>query len=120
MSEQIKRLIETGKEILTTSTSEDSPKTQEEKLAEAKYLDSQIEKEKLRSYRQNTDERKKYAELIFNMSAWWLAFVAFVLVFSGLQKMIFPEAVLLALIGTTTLNVLGLFYIVTKYLFPNK
>jgi hypothetical protein len=65
-------------------------------------------------------ERTKYAMCIFVLSATWLIFIAVIIVHSGLKTLKFADSVLIALITTTTINVLGLFYIVARWLFPNK
>ena len=75
---------------------------------------------KLASDRQDMEERKRYAGKIFGLVAVWLVFIAIVMISVGLSFLKFSENVVLALIGSTTLNVLVLFYIVANYLFPKK
>ena len=76
--------------------------------------------------------REQYASRIFNLTIVWLAVVIFVVVLSGVSlpvrsgiwagiyqiKFELPEAVLIAFIGTTTVNVIALFLAVTAWLFP--
>src|SRR5882672_1868177 len=72
--------------------------------------------------RQNIEERKKYAHRIFVMICVWLVSVFLILILEGFGSALgfnLPERVVLAVVGSTTLNVVGIFYIVTKYLFPN-
>lgn len=74
----------------------------------------------LKSFQQNIDERKHYASCLFQLVGIWL-FVVGIMVFGyGWQNGPFKpsESVMLAILGGTTVNVLGLFVIVTKYLFP--
>jgi len=72
--------------------------------------------------KQDTQERKKYAQRIFWMLSGWLLIVlsAIVISGSGLLEFHLSDAVLLALIGSTTANVAGFFFAVVKYLFPDK
>jgi hypothetical protein len=65
-------------------------------------------------------QRKRYAILLFGLSAVWLIFIGAFLVFAGIEKLKVADSVLIALVSTTTANVLGLFYIVARWLFPNK
>lgn len=65
-------------------------------------------------------ERKNYASRLFNLSVYWLLFIAGFLLLAGLEKLKVADSVLIALITTTTANVLGLFYIVARWLFPHK
>jgi hypothetical protein len=91
-------------------------------LLEKETLETQYLREKIRSLSQDIDERKKYAHRIFCLICAWLAGSFAVLVADGVQSsrwFSLPQAVLLALIGGTSVDVLGIFYIVTHYLFPN-
>jgi len=65
-------------------------------------------------------ERKKYASRLFWLSAVWLVFIGLYLFLAGFGIIKTDNSVLIALISTTTANVLGLFYIVARWLFPNK
>ena len=79
-------------------------------------------KAELESYRQDTQERKKYAKLIFWMVALWLAGIFAIILMVGFQSVEFTltNEVTIALITTTTINVAAFFLAVTKYLFPNS
>jgi hypothetical protein len=50
----------------------------------------------------------------------WLLAIGVFLFLAGLGKLKVADSVLIALITTTTANVLGLFYIVARWLFPHK
>ena len=104
----------------------DKPTELEAALAQKARL--QIENDGLR---QNITERKKYAHRIFVMICIWLASVFLILVLEGFGsagttlsierttiRFNLPSSVILAVVGSTTINVLGIFYIVTNYLFP--
>lgn len=66
------------------------------------------------------DQRKIYASRLFDLSQYWLLFIGAFLLLAGFGKLKVADSVLIALITTTTANVLGLFYIVARWLFPNK
>lgn len=66
------------------------------------------------------EERKKYASRLFWLSVVWLIFIGVYLALAGFGVLKTADSVLIALISTTTANVLGLFYIVARWLFPNK
>lgn len=89
--------------------------------------------EELRQKKQDRVGRKNFAAWIFWFLMAWMIFVGF-LVFldacDGARLLPFhrvwlihfgmDEKTLLALLGTTTLNVIGIFAIVANYLFPKK
>lgn len=66
--------------------------------------------------------RIKYARNIFAVVCSWLTCVVLSVVCSGIQYLNFtlPDSVLIAFITTTTINVLGLLYVVTRWLFPSS
>jgi uncharacterized membrane protein YhaH (DUF805 family) len=77
----------------------------------------------LESYKQDTTERKKYAGRIFWVCAAWVTAIFLLLVLNGFGTAIsfkLSDSVLLAAIGSTTANILGIFYIVARYLFPKR
>jgi hypothetical protein len=70
-------------------------------------------------------ERRRYALWLFWLSVIWLIVILAFLLFAAIKTMfginfVLSDAVLIALITTTTVNVLGLFYIVARWLFPSK
>ena len=72
------------------------------------------------------DARKSYGIKVFWLMVVWLSAVFVLVILSGIpileDKKYFhlSENIVLALIGTTTLNVIGLFGFVMKYLFSPK
>ena len=64
-------------------------------------------------------QRKVYAVLLFLLSTAWLIFIAVFLWEAGKERLKVSDPIQIALITTTTINVLGLFYIVARWLFPN-
>lgn len=92
----------------------------------------------LHNYTQAIGQRRAFAPLLFALTCGWLIAVVFILLVQGFSQgggFFFHSAlfnvtlsfqfklsdpVLLALMGTTTVNVLGLFYLVAKYLFRDS
>ena len=72
--------------------------------------------------RQDRDERKRYANRIYTLVCCWLASVLVVVLLQAVGHGWFslPEIVLTTLIGGTTTSVLGLFWVVSRYLFPDR
>lgn len=80
----------------------------------------QLKVHNLTAERTMLSQRKIYALAIFVLSAVWLTFIMFFLWKAGKRLLTVSDPVLIALITTTTINVLGLFYIVARWLFPHK
>jgi len=72
---------------------------------------------KLKSLAQDIRERKKFAGWIYWMVVGWLIVILTIIVLVGMRLLRISDAVLLGLIGATTVNVTTFFVIVTKYLF---
>jgi hypothetical protein len=70
--------------------------------------------------RQDAAHRHNWGKNLFPVCAGWIVTVAAILVLEGFHVRGFhlDNSVLIAFIGTTTANVLGLGYIVVNYLFP--
>jgi hypothetical protein len=79
-------------------------------------------KAEIASFTQDTGERKKYAKNIFILTCAWVAGIYIILLFQGfgLSGFKLSDSVLLAAIGSTTANIIGVFLIVTRYFFPKK
>lgn len=96
----------------------------------SRSLDEFVFAEKLTAYQKRVDDleaertmlwqRKLYAFLLFALSFLWLTGIFVILWFVGKKWLEFSDAIVIFLIGTTTANVLGLFYIVARWLFPQK
>ena len=119
----------------TTSSTQTTAYNSEIAYAESKKAAHEAETLELRNkiIKQDMDERKVYANRIFSLVTYWLIFIAVILIAAGYHsyelkigdEFIFSfnglklsDTVILSLIGSTTLNVLALFYIVANYLFP--
>ena len=79
-------------------------------------------KAELDSFKSDTTARKDYAKKIFGLTCLWILGVYCLLLFQGFGYKSFrlSDSVILAAIGTTTANIIGVFLIVTRYFFPKK
>ena len=76
--------------------------------------------EELDSKRQDRIQRKEYANKIFNLLRIYLLAVFVILCCNGFNFFSLKDPVLIAIVTTTTANVIGIFYFVAKYLFHTK
>jgi hypothetical protein len=100
-------------DAIKSQTNQPDGKTQ----ADISSLDIQKFKVEIDNYKQNTGERKLYAKLIYRFTYVWCLSVAIVLLGVGFGKIRLSDTVLTTILGCTTLNVFGFFYLVTQYLF---
>lgn len=110
-------------QIATSGMSSFSEPPDRNTQQELDRLDPRILQE-IKDLIQDRDERKKYALRIFILICGWILLLFAVLALQAVGKrkgwFHLDDSILLALIGGTTANVLGIFYIVTRYLFPRK
>lgn len=99
----------------------------EEQIASSIEVKKQTEeynrlKEEVESIKQDREERKVYASKTFDFLCVYMAFVGILLLMSGSTTASFQlsDSVLIVILGTTTTNVLGIFYFVANYLFPKR
>jgi hypothetical protein len=87
-------------------------------------LTREEERARIEGLWQDIDERKRYANRIFWLLVCWFVGLFLLLFMQGLlspwKLFYLDKAVLLAAIGGTTVNVIGIFIIVTRYLFPQR
>lgn len=78
--------------------------------------------EDIEDQKQAREQRKEYAKSVYKLIVWWLVGIGVLLLLAGFGYIFgffhLPDSVLLAIIGGTTVNVLGLFAIVMRHLFP--
>jgi len=94
------------------------PKT----IAEAAQLEHDRKRTEISGVQQDIAERKKYAARCFWLVTIWLALIGLIVFLQGFRICGFslPNSVLITLIGSTTGSVVGIFLIVTRYLFPRR
>lgn len=85
-------------------------------------LDDDERKEHLRSLKQDTDERKRYANKLFWFLITYMVMVFIILFLHGFSvvKFYVHDVVIITLISTTTANIIAIFIFVVKYLFHFK
>jgi hypothetical protein len=84
------------------------------------HLDIRKQKLGLDRYRQDTDERKLLSHWVVIVVSSWLFLTLLVLAFNHPWCLNLSDVVCCMLLGTTTVNILGLAYIVLKGLFPEN
>jgi hypothetical protein len=57
---------------------------------------------------------------VFDLVKTWLAFIALMVFFTGCGAIKLSDNVVIALLTTTTVNILGLLYVVLRHFFPNR
>lgn len=79
-------------------------------------------KAEVESVRFDTQARKEYAKKIFLLTCLWVCGIYALMLFQGFGFKGFKlsDNVVLAAIGSTTANIVGVFLIVTRYFFPKK
>jgi hypothetical protein len=84
-------------------------------------LDIDVRKERLESDRQDREERKQYAIRVYYLISFFFVAVLCIVAASAVESIPFSlsDNVLIALLTTSSANVIGLFMIVMKYLFRN-
>lgn len=92
-----------------------------ENLRKAK-IQNDILEESLNKLKQDRGQRKDYASMIFNFICWYLFGVFFIIILNGITINNFhvSDNIILALLGTTAIEVIGTFNFVARYLFGNK
>ena len=76
----------------------------------------------LQEHQQTINLRTDFAKKIFWLVIGWVVAIFAILILQGFAMAHFnlANSIILALIGSTTLNIVGLLYVVTHYLFPQK
>jgi hypothetical protein len=91
-------------------------------VAEKNDYELQEKEAKLSDYKQDIQLRKSFSERIFWLFVTYLAVIILILVASGLTRIDFvlSDNVLIALLTTTTANIIGVLIIVARYIFPKR
>lgn len=76
----------------------------------------------LKDKEQDRSQRKDYASMIFSFMCWYMFAVFFIIIMNGITVNHFhvSDDVILALLGTTAIEVIGTFAFVARYLFGNR
>ncbi len=81
-------------------------------------LDAERARLEIASFRQDIEERKKFALWVFLMVAIWLLLILVIIFLLGFGLIKLSDSVVISLVGATTVNVTAFFLAVTRYLFP--
>ncbi len=123
---EAKKLIQTGKQqdskryddFSTTAAEERESKRRREYLelnARANTIFTRLER-----YADTSSLRRRTAKWVMWIVSLWLAAVIVVLVCAGLEWVTLSNRVLIALLTTTTVNILGLPLVVLRGLYPKE
>lgn len=123
---EAKKLIQTGKQqdskryddFSTTAEEERESKRRREYLelnARANTIFTRLER-----YADTSSLRRRTAKWVMWIVSLWLAAVIIVLVCAGLEWVTLSNRVLIALLTTTTVNILGLPLVVLRGLYPKE
>lgn len=122
---EAKKLIQTGEEPddrtdddFTTAAEERESKRRREYLelnARANTIFTRLER-----YADTSSLRRRTAKWVMWIVSLWLAAVIIVLVCAGLEWVTLSNRVLIALLTTTTVNILGLPLVVLRGLYPKE
>jgi hypothetical protein len=110
-----------GGDVITSSSPDEFTKSETDDLDRVGRL-ALIEAQRIKNRGDAADiaARNKYAKLIFGLTVGWLSAVMLVTVLCGLKWLTLDTSVLLALVGSVSVNVLGFFGGVIGYLFPKR
>lgn len=72
------------------------------------------------SKKQDREQRKIFSFWIFLFVCFYMILALIILILSGCEVLEFSNSIIVALLTTTTANVIGLFAVVAKYLFHPK
>lgn len=70
--------------------------------------------------KQERELQRKIADWVVWVVSLWLFFIAVLMFSVGMSWLSYSDGVLIALLATTTANIIGLAYFMAKGLFPNK
>lgn len=104
-----------------TASEVEAASSKPDALSRRERLDLEYERgvAQLENYKEEIKQRRKYARRIFILTCLWVTAIYGLILLQGFAYKGFhvSDSVLLAAIGTTTANIIGVFLIVAKYLF---
>ena len=87
-------------------------------------LSKRIERkdEEIKDIQQDRSQRKEFADKLFDLMCWYLVGVYLLILMNGISTMNFhiSDDIILALLGTTAVEIIGTFAIVARYLFSKN
>jgi hypothetical protein len=101
---------------------EERKELEDERLQELekKALELQLLKAQIRKFEDDNQSRREFSRSIFTVTVIWMFLVLMIVIQCANDKWHLSDSVLIALITTTTANVIGIFIIVANYLFNKE
>ena len=101
---------------------EERKELEDERLQELekKALELQLLKAQIQKFEDDNQSRREFSRSIFTVTVIWMFLVLMIIVQCANSKWHLSDSVLIALITTTTANVIGVFIIVANYLFNKE
>jgi hypothetical protein len=98
---------------------EEKKELEDERLheLEKQSLELQLLKAQIQKFEDDNESRREFSRNIFTVTVIWMFLVLVIVIQSANGKWHLSDSVLIALITTTTANVIGIFIIVANYLF---
>lgn len=90
--------------------------------ADKQSIEAERQREVLDGLVQDREQRKTYSKCLFWLICVWMGLILLIVFLHGFEGIPFrlTQTELVTLIGSTTINVIGLFAIVARYLFPKR
>ena len=92
-------------------------KEREELISDSRLFKNKEREANLKNLNQNIEQRKDYAHKIFCLISGWLFFTAIVTLGCATNNLYLSENVIIALLTTSSANVILIFIYVVRYLF---
>jgi hypothetical protein len=83
-------------------------------------LENQKEKARLERYHNRTKSQERMGRHLMRAVMLWMCAVIVIVFLQGFGIVVLSDSVLITLLGSTSANVVGLFAIYAKWLFPKK
>lgn len=99
---------------------EETYEKEKEELQTKQYYETLLLKVQVERFRQDNEGRKVLRDAIFTVTVVWMLLVLFMVWHVGAGRLALSDAVLIALITTTTANVFGFLYVVVNYLYNKE
>lgn len=94
--------------------------TEKDYAAQEKEITLEKNREEVEGMRQDRTQRGKFSMRIFVFVCAYMVIALLLLCLSGTRCLNISDSVLIVMLTTTTANVIGLFVVVTNYLFHHK
>lgn len=107
--------LELGSAFTTSASSDEAGFANQQKT-----LDLELKREELEGRKQDRKQRGKFSMRIFVFVCVYMMMAIAILACNGAGWLTIDDTVLIAMLTTTTANVIGLFVVVANYLFHHK